>query len=212
MTVLSSMYDSFLGFAMILFCAGLGLLSFVKNTNKSSAMILFTSSLFLNSLGFFLWAGTITSMPKYFFIAGELTHFMGFIMLCLGVQIFSGFSTTSRFWRVIALLIVIWLFAAYCMDSHKILRFMVLVGIRALIFIWSGITILRSSHIPNISGKIMAGSSLVVWGVYVLFFRVLWTNPSLIPMGFGLLIGFHIIFILGIIQIVLYKKYDHIVI
>ena len=58
-------------------------------------------SLFLNSIGFFLWSGVVPITPWKFYLAGEIFHISGFILFVCGVYRFAGNS--YRAWNLLFL-------------------------------------------------------------------------------------------------------------
>ena len=202
MTILPQLYGSFLGFATIFICIGFGMLFLRNAAGGEVGPGYWSMSFFLNSAGFLSWAGTVTDSPWLFFTTGEVLHMSGFITLVYGAYRFTGRDIQR--WNIYALcgFSVAWLGTISLMQQHIPGTFFLLMVFRAVLFLWAGSMILR--HIPTTSlvGRRLAGVSLLSWGVYVLLFPLFWRSPGLLHMAFGLLVGFHVLAVLGMVILV----------
>lgn len=203
MTILPSLYGSFLGFAAIFICIGIGMFFLRNAASGEVGPGYWAASFFLNSAGFVFWAGTVKYSPWLFFNAGEVLHMLGFITLVFGIYRFTG-KKIQR-WNIYALcgFIVAWIVTMTFMPQHRTGSFFLLMFFRAVLFLWAGVIILR--HIPTKlpTVRTLAGGGLLIWGTYVLFFPFIWLLPSLLSIAFGFLVGFHILATLGMVALVI---------
>ena len=202
MTTLPSLYGSFLGFATIFICIGFGMLSLRNAAGGEVGPGYWSASFFLNSAGFWFWAGTIKYSPWLFFTTGEILHMLGFITLVYGAYRFTG-KDIQR-WNIYALcgIVATWVGAMTLMLQYRSGAFSLLMVLRAVLFLWAGRMILRHVPTKSLAGRRLAGGGLLAWGMYILLFPLLWRLPSLLPMAFGFLVGFHVLVALGMVVLV----------
>lgn len=202
MVTLPSLYENFLGFAAIFVCIGFGMLSLRKAASREVGPGYWTTSFFLNSVGFMFWAGTITSRPILFFIIGEALHMLGFITLVCGTYRFTG--NEFQRWNIYALvgLAIVWTGTITLITQHIQGAFFLLMVLRSVLFLWAGNIILR--HIPtrSLAGRWLTGWGLIAWGIYILLFPFIWQLPWLLPLAFGFLVGFHVLAGMGMMVLV----------
>lgn len=202
MTILPSLYSSFLGFATIFICIGFGMLFLLNAVSREVGPGYWATSFFLNSAGFLFWAGTVKYSPWLFFTAGEILHMLGFITFVYGAYRFTG-KKIQR-WKIYALcgFVVAWLGTIPLMPHHQSGAFVLLMIFRAVLFLWAGSMILRNVSTKLLAGRKLAGGGLLAWGMYVLLFPFIWQLPWLLPMAFGFLVGFHVLAALGMVILI----------
>lgn len=203
MTTLPLLYGSFLGFAAIFICVGFGLLFLRDATSGEIGPGYWSTSFFLNSAGFLFWAGTVKYNPWLFFTIGEVLHMLGFITFVYGAYKFTGKGIQR--WHIYARcgFAVVWLGAMTLMlQQHRSESLFLLTVLRAGLFLWAGSMILRHIHKKSLAGRRLAGGGLLAWGMYILLFPFIWPFPSLLPMAFGFLVGFHVLAALGMAVLV----------
>ncbi|MFO7970996.1 MAG: hypothetical protein R6U13_15425 [Desulfatiglandaceae bacterium] len=203
MMILPSLYGFFLGFAAIFVCFGVGMLFLRNAASGEVGPGYWANSLFLNSAGFVSWAGTAKYSPWLFFNAGEVLHMLGFITLVLGIYRFTGKKIQRRHIYALCGLVVAWLGTMTFMPQFRTASFFLLMVFRAVLFLWAGGMVLRNIPITLIAGRKLAGAGLLAWGAYVLIFPLIWRLPWLLPMAFGLLVGFHLLATLGMVVLVM---------
>ena len=202
MTNLLFLYDSLLAFATIFVCIGCGMFFLRKAAGGEVGPGYWAIGFFLNSAGFLFWAGTVTSKPWLFFIIGEVCHMLGFILLACGAYRFTGKGFQR--WNMYALggLAVAWLGAMSLMPYHRSGSFSLLMVLRAVLFLWAGRMILRHISTKSVAGRRLAGWGLVVWGIYVLLFPIIWRLPWLVPLAIGFLVGLHVLAAMGMVVLI----------
>jgi hypothetical protein len=202
MTSLPSVYNPFIGFAAIFFCVGFGMLFLRKAVSSEIGPGYWAAGFFLNGAGFLFWAGKIRFEHGFFFIIGDFLHMIGFITLVCGAYGFAGKKFQKWHWGALGGLGASWLLAMGLFQQNTPLSFLLLMSLRAILFIWAGHMILTCISTNSKAGRTLTGGSLITWGVYVILFPFIFRVPELVPLAIGFLIGFHILAGMGMVILV----------
>ncbi|OPL15720.1 MAG: hypothetical protein AVO39_07105 [delta proteobacterium MLS_D] len=127
---------------------------------------------------------------------------MGFITLVYGACRFTGRNIQRRTIYALCVFVAVWLGAMIMMPHHRFGAMFLLMVLRAVLFLWAGSMILRHVPAKSSAGRRLAGWGLLAWGVYILLFPLLWRESWVLPLAFGLLVGFHILAALGMMVLV----------
>lgn len=196
--VYDRLLEAYLGYAAVFACISLGLL-FLHQVDKGEVGPGYWSASFLlNSLGFVFWSGVIPIMPRLYFLIGEVLHISGFITLVCGVYRFAGYEFKK--WNIFALATwtVIWIGSIAMLPVNGRVAGILLKSLRALLFVFAGILILRNSRKTVPVGQRIAGWSLIAWGGYVTASAVVHIE-KMISLAFGFLAGFQILAAIGLV-------------
>jgi hypothetical protein len=200
-TFFNSLQEGHLGYSAVFACIGLGFL-FLHTADKSEiGPGYWAVSFFLNSMGFLFWSGTIPLVPWQFYLTGEIFHISGFLTLVCGAYRFAG--NNYKRWNIYALGVwtLTWIGALLIIPYDGYIASLLLKSLRAILFIWAGLIILR--HIPEkmLAGRRLSGWSLIAWGVYIVVFAF-WRIKTMIPLAYGFLVGFQVLAAFGMIVMV----------
>ena len=159
-------------------------------------------SYFFNSIGFLLWSGVLNNLFKRTFLAGEIFHVAGFFFLVMGIYRFCGYKFKK--WNIIfiAAWIFIWAYSIVLVIHYKPAGLLMAKLLRAVLFIGSGVIILKKKNDMNNSGKYFSAVSLFLWGVFIIISGFM-NFGKLFSIGYGLLVGFQIIATFGMIIMLL---------
>jgi len=173
-----------------------------KAVNNENGPEYWASGFFLNSLGFLFWSGKVISQQQLSFKVGDFFHMLGFITLVYGAYLFTG----NRFqdWQRYALggLGFFWITVISVIPHQMTIFFFILMSLRAILFLWAGHMILRCVSTDSKIGRNLTGYSLIIWGIYVLFFPFIFRIPVLIPTAIGFLFGLHVLAGMGMVILV----------
>ena len=200
---LPALHDSFLGYTAIFVCIGFSLLFLRKAAIGEVGPGYWSTSFFLNGMGFLFWAGAVTSRPFLFFTLGEIFHMLGFLALVCGTYRFT--ENSFQRWNIYALggFIIVWLGVMRLMALNWPLAFFLYSALRAVLFLWAGSMFLKFAPLKSLRGRNLAGWGLMLWGIYVLLFPLMVHWPSAFPLAFGFLVGFHVLSMLGMTVLLL---------
>jgi hypothetical protein len=200
--MITPLYNAFLGFATIFFCIGFGMLFLRKAVKSEVGPEYWAAGFFLNSAGFIFWAFKISFEQKIFFIIGDLLHMIGFTVLVLGAYLFTGKSYRKRNNYALGGLAVAWLLAILVFPLSINFSLLLLMLLRATLFIWAGYMILTCISTDFKAGRNLTGWSLITWGVYVIFFPFILRVSELVPIAMGFLVGIHVLAGMGMVIMV----------
>jgi len=203
MELLSVLHDAFLGYTAIYICIGFSLLFLRKAAGGEVGPGYWSISFLLNGIGFLWWAGTVMPRPFLFFSIGEVFHMLGFITLVSGTYRFVGNSFHRWNIYALALFIMVWAGVMILMARNWSGAFFLYSALRALLFLYAGSMILKSIPLKLLKGRNIAGWGLILWGIYVPLFPLMLFWPSVFPLVFGFLVGFHVLSVVGMTVLIL---------
>lgn len=187
-------------YAALFLCVagGFFFLNHVYAGNK--AILSWALSALFNALGFYCWSGRVALPPTAFYLAGELSHVAGFMLLVYGALRFSGnLPRRGPAIIVVAAWIVIWALSIGLTRYDPYLSGVLLKFLRALIFAAGGIILIRNRRRAASSGTHIAGISLLLWAAYVGSSIAIRYDSFLF---FGFLIGFHMLSYFGMVAMI----------
>lgn len=197
----ATLQENFLGYATIFACIGLGFLFLRRVDRGEVGPGYWAIAFFLNSVGFLFWSGTIPLPPQQYFFFGEVFHVSGFFVLVSGAYRFMGNS--YKLWNI--LVVVIWAIVWGCSIAGLVKASLVaaffLKALRAVLFIAAGIMILRKRPEDILTGRHLAGWSLIAWGLYILVFAVI-RAQEMLNLIFGALVGLQVLAAFGMVAMV----------
>jgi hypothetical protein len=198
----SALNESYLGYSAIFVCLGIGFWFLRQVVKGEIGPGYWAISFLLSGVGFFFWSGLVALTPLQFYLTGEIFHIGGFFFLVCGVYRFSG--NRYQAWNFIALFfwICIWIFSIVLINYDNYLAALLLKALRALLFISSGIMVIRNTSGNFHRGKGLAGVSLIFWGVYISVFAFI-KIETFQNLYFGFLVGFQIVAAFGMVVLVL---------
>lgn len=204
-TFLFAIKENNQGYAAIFACIGIGFLFLRRACRGETGPGFWAASFFLNSLGFFFWAGIVFVVPWHNYLAGELLHVAGFFALAYGAYRFLGYGFKA--WNAVALAswIALWLGSFMIARTSIPLAGFMLKALRAVIFIASGAMILWQKSERAFAGRQVAGWSLMAWGAYTLVFAFVRVE-ALVNLAYGLLVGFQVLAAFGLTSMVMDKE------
>jgi hypothetical protein len=202
MTTVNTLYTASLGFATIFFWIGLGMIFLRKSSEEAIGLGYWAASFFLNSAGFLLGAGIITSKLDQFFTNGQAFQMLGLIALACGTYRFAG--NEFRQWNIYALggVTIAWLVAMVLTKYSLHVGYILLVVVYGIVGIWTGTLVLRHKSTKSLSGHGVAGWALVSWGGYTILYPLIYKFPWLVPLGIGFLVGLHVLASIGMVIMV----------
>ena len=156
------------------------------------------ASFFMNSVGFFCWSACAPIAAWQFFLAGEMFHVSGFMLMACGVYRFSG--RAYKHWNAIA--VALW-FAAWTgsialMVKHPQIALILLRFLRSMLFIFAGAILVGEKSKDHDFGRWVSGLSLIAWGIYITVFSFL-RFESFRNLAYGFLVGFQVLAGLGLV-------------
>lgn len=194
----NTLNDNFLGYAGIFACIGMGLL-FLRKVDKGEAGPGYWSAgFFLNSLGFVFWSGIVPVSSLMYLLIGEIFHITGFMTLVWGIYRFLGYEFEKWNLYTLAAWILIWIGSILVVRTNVLIANYLLKGLRAILFIFAGILILKNTRKIAPYGKRIAGWSLVTWGAYLIVLAFINIDEAR-HLAFGFLVGFQILSALGLV-------------
>lgn len=205
----STLKVSFLGYAAIFACIGIGLFFIKRVYGKGFGAGFWSLSFLFSSVGFIFWSGLVPLKTWQYFLAGEIFHFSGFIILLYSVYNFVGYP--FRRWNVAFLLAIVslWLAALVSFPENPNGATFFLRVIRSGIFCTSGFLVFFKMPRKETAGRRMAGTSLMLWGVYNLVYGFI-RSDVLVDFIFGLLPAFQILAAFGLIAMMVDRIRAHI--
>jgi hypothetical protein len=198
--VFNTLQDSNLGYAAIFACISAGFLVLRKLNRNEVGAGYWAAGFLFNGFGFLLWSGILPLRPLAYYLAGEICHVTGFMLLVAGAYRFAGYRYKA--WNLVFL--VVWLTAwMVCLAmirrniavAHLSLKF-----IRAFLFLLAGGILIYKGRKDRIIGINIAGMSLVLWGSYIIAFSFIHINA---PLYYGFLVGFQILAAFGMVAMVM---------
>lgn len=198
----NALQEEHLGYAAVFLCMALGFL-FIRTVERGQAgSCLWALSFLLNSLGFLLWSGKIPLAPLQYYILGDLFHVSGFFLLVWGAYRFTGHAYKAWNLAVLALWALAWIGPILFRENNTFLASLLLKSLRAGLFVWAGIMILRSRSNTATAGRRLAGWSLMLWGAYILVFAFLRVE-SMLSLIYGFLVGFQLLASFGMLAMMI---------
>jgi len=197
------LYESYLGYAAVLFCISFGFFFLRKSSRDITGPEFWTAGYFLNSVGFLFWAFRAAYDNQLFFVVGDFIHMIGFLILVYGAFRFAGKKVQKRHVYALCGVAVLWLVAIVLMLCYSDLFVFLLMVSRSVLFCWAGYTVLTSIPKDYKAGRVLAGWALMGWGVYIILFPLFFLTLTLLPLAFGFLTGFHLLAGLGMVILVL---------
>ncbi len=198
----NTLNEMYLGYVAIYICMGAGFL-FLRKVNKDEiGPGYWALSFFLNSIGFIFWSGFVPLLPWQYFLIGEVAHVLGFFMLAWGAYRFAGY--TYKIWNAIAVLtwVVIWALAIVSGKRFTLASMYTLKFLRVILFIAIGILMLARKDQKKHTGQMLAGASLIAWGLYMVVFAFLKVDRFL-NLAHGFLVGFQMLAAFGMVAMVM---------
>ncbi len=198
----STLKISFLGYAAVFACIGLGFRFLKKVHGAERGSRCWSAAFFLNAAGFMMASGLVPVSVRLYFVIAEVFHFSGFIALLFGVYRFVGYEYRRRNGLIVVALVALWVPAVILFRHDPDFSTIFIRSLRGLVFLLSGALILI--HVPKreLAGKRLAGLSLVAWGVYSPLYGLLRID-ALRDLIFGLLPGFQILAAFGFVAMVI---------
>lgn len=187
-------------YAALFLCVagGFFFLNHVYAGNK--AILSWALSALSNALGFYFWSGRVALPPTAFYLAGELCHVAGFMLLVYGALRFSAnLPRRGPAAIVVAAWTVVWALSIGLTRYDPYLSGVLLKSLRALIFAAGGIILVRNRRRAASSGTHIAGISLLLWAAFVGSSIVIQYDSFLY---FGFLIGFHMLSYFGMVAMI----------
>jgi hypothetical protein len=200
----NSLGEKHLGYAAIFFCIGLGFL-FVRRVGRGEVGPgYWAMSFFFGSLGFLFWSKVVPLLPWQYVLVGEVFHILGFFTLVFGAYRFVG--NGYRTWNIFAVAawIVVWTGSILTLGKYPNIAMFVLKMLRALLFLWAGIMLLRDAPKDDFTGRRLAGLSLIAWGVYIVLSSIV-RIKGLANLWFGFLVGLQVLAAFGMSSMVIEK-------
>jgi hypothetical protein len=196
-----TMTDTYLGYAAIFACIGFGFVCLINPSKKESGIVLWSLSFFANCIGFVFWAGTLR-LNKIEYLFGEVFHIAGFFLLLAGACIVAKYEVKT--WLKIAIFIwfLAWGIAIITFTRQSSINLAVLKFLRSLIVAFAGFVLLNEKKDKRSIGTVVAGTSLMVWGLYISVFIFFKISTYLY---YGFLVGFHILAALGMVAFIVEK-------
>jgi hypothetical protein len=193
---------SYLGFAAIFFCIGVGFLFMKKVAKMEAGPGFWAVTFFLNSAGFILWSGVVPLPLWQYFLFGEMLHFSGFLFLLYGVYRF--LDNRFKLWNmyVVGSLLMTWLILVLQFRVHPEEVTLLIRILRSLVFLSAGAIILLRMNTGETVGRWLAGISLILWAVYVVVYGFIRID-ALRDFIFGLLVGFQVFAAFGLAVMVM---------
>lgn len=197
----NSIGESHLGYSALFACMAVGFILLWTIDREDTGPGYWAISLIFNSIGFFLWSGVVPVTPWKYYLAGEIFHISGFILFIYGAYRFAGNS--YRAWNLIFLAgwLIIWAVSLVTRNHDPFVAGIVLKGLRAVLFIITGVILLKNMPESRHRGRKLAGFSLIAWGIYIVIFAFI-NAGSMANLAYGFLIGFHVLALFGMIAMI----------
>jgi len=198
----NSILESNAGYSAVFACIGLGFIFLRRSVKGMVGPGYWAASFFMNSIGFFLWSTIVPSGHWQYFLAGEIFHMAGFIMMVLGAYRFSG--NEYKTWNAIAgaLWFVAWLAAFALLVKHAYIALILFRFLRSVLFIFAGIMLVVNKSKDHDFGRWVSGLSLIAWGLYISIFSFV-QMTSFRNLAYGLLVGFQVLAGFGLVAMVI---------
>jgi len=196
-----SILEAHLGYTAVYLCIGVGFLFLRKVDAGEIGPGYWALGFFFNSAGFLFWSGRLPLLPWQYFLAGEVLHVAGFIMMVCGAYRFSG--NRYKPWNAVAggLWLIAWALSIMLLTRSTYLAFILIKFLRAGLFVFAGAIILaRKASGPHFGQKV-AGYSLLAWGLYTVILAFVNLEPIL-NLAYGFLVGFHVLSSFGMVAMV----------
>ena len=118
------------------------------------------------------------------------------MLLVAGAYRFAGFR--YRVWNLVILLtwLAAWLFGLALIRNHIASAHFFLKTLRALIFMLAGSILVHKGRKDRTIGINIAGTSLIIWGSYIVIFSFIQINAALY---YGFLVGFQVLAAFGMV-------------
>lgn len=187
-------------YAALFLCVAGGFIFLNQVYSGNKAILSWAFSAFSNAVGFYFWSGRIAAAPVLYYLAGEVFHIAGFMLLVYGALAFSSNLLRRRTaFAIVAGLIVAWAFSILLARYDQFLSGVFLKTLRALVFLSGGLILLCKKDRRGSSGVRIAGISLLLWAGYVASSIVVRYDSFLF---FGFLIGFHMLSYFGMVAMI----------
>lgn len=187
-------------YAALFLCVAGGFIFLNQVYSGNKAILSWAFSAFSNAVGFYFWSGRIAAAPVLYYLAGEVFHIAGFMLLVYGALAFSSNLLRRRTaFAIVAGLIVAWAFSILLARYDQFLSGVFLKTLRALVFFSGGLILLCKKDRRGSSGVRIAGISLLLWAGYVASSIVVRYDSFLF---FGFLIGFHMLSYFGMVAMI----------
>lgn len=191
-----------LGYSAIFFFMALGFL-FLKAIDKDEIGPGYWAIAFVcNAIGFVFWSGVIPINQLLYYFLGEVFHISGFIIMVCGAYRFTGNS--YKFWNIIFIIVwlIVWLIGLIFQKYNSFISSLILKSVRSVLFITGGVILIKGRRIKKIDGHILAGWSLISWGLYLIVYAFVRIDKGL-SFFYGILVGFQILSAFGMIVMVI---------
>jgi hypothetical protein len=200
--VYNTLQQSYLGYAAIFACISIGFFSLRLIYAEDVGPGYWALSFLLNGIGFAFWSEALPVGRAVAYLVGELFHVGGFMLLIGGAYRFVG--NKYKAWNIVMLAIwmTVWGLALLSYREHREISVFVLKALRAIIFGFAGALILNVARAEATIGKKLAGSGLILWGIYMLVMTFIQIN---LYIYYGFLVGFHILAAFGMVAMVIDK-------
>jgi hypothetical protein len=193
----------FLGYAGIFLCLSIGFIYFKILDSREQAITLWIVSLLMNCLGFVFWAAVIPISNIWNYTLGEIAHVSGFFLIIIGAFRYVRAGKTFVYRIGLCGLSVLWLFSFYLFPIDQSLAVIIRKAIRLVLFIISGLILLKLGRSKKIIGADIASVSLVVCGIFLAISFFIKINYYIY---YGILVGLHVLIALSMVAMITVKS------
>ncbi len=186
-----------LGFAAIFLCIGIGLLFLKAVQKEQTGPGHWAIAFLLNTLGFVFWSGVLPLRPIAYYLAGEVCHFSGFLVLLCGVYLFTGHQRSIKLFFALSVIIFAWISGVALFFFNPSAATAAVRALRSALFFAGSFLVLVRSPKKEIRGRLLTGICFLLWGAYNLvygFIRI----EILTDLFFGILTGFQVLSAFGL--------------
>lgn len=187
-------------YAALFLCVAGGFIFLNRVYAGNKAILSWAFSALSNAIGFYFWSGRVGLRPVLYYLAGEIFHVLGFLLLVYGALRFSSkLLRRATAFLIVAAWAAVWVFSIGLARYDQNLSGVLLKALRAVIFLSGGLVLLLDEDGRASSGTRIAGMSLLLWAAYVLSSIFVRYDSFLY---FGLLIGFHMLSYFGMVAMI----------
>lgn len=202
LVVLDKAQEFFIGYAILFAFISVGFLCLRSVIKNESAIGFWAISFLANGLGFLFWSGIMPLELKANYFIGEVLHVAGFFLLVLGSYRFMGKRILLPDALFFAAWILVWGITFLTYGSAPSPSLLIRKIMRSVLFIVAGAILLFGKADRKALGAGIAGSSLMLWGIYITAFAFFELNYYLY---YGFLVGFHFLAAFGMVVMLVAK-------
>lgn len=196
----NQIHQTHASYAALFLCVAGGFIFLNHVYAGNKAILSWALSALSNAIGFYFWSGRIDLNPLLYYLAGEIFHVAGFLLLVYGALRFSSNLLNRKATAlIVAGWIGAWAFSIALARNDQQLSGVLLKSLRALVFFIGGFLLIRARDKGGSSGIHIAGISLMLWAGYVVSSIVIQYDSFLF---FGFLIGFHMLSYFGMVAMI----------